>query len=170
MAMRYQNLDDQTRVYMLAEYDRDSDDGRLYVCKRLKDAGRRHFPELLRQALEQHDDGWLARQLRELLLSTANPGTGVPGVGPQIAEGIAEAEFNRYYMRGLCARAIAEGVAEVQVYRAKVVATRNAQTLERIGQSLSPDTVLAEFRSAHETDPALASPFGDATGLSMRFV
>ncbi|MHB1318703.1 MAG: hypothetical protein ACYCYF_08820 [Anaerolineae bacterium] len=170
MALRYQNLDDQTRVYMLAEYDRDSADGRLYVCKRLKDAGRRHFPALLRRAIEQHDDHWLAEQLHELLLLTTFSGTGGPAVGTQVAEAIAEAEFNRYYMRGLCARAVAEGIEQVQVYRAKVVATRNAQTLEHIGQSLSASALLAEFRNAHETDPALASPFGDATGLSMRFV
>jgi hypothetical protein len=170
MAMRYHNLDDTTRAFMLSEYDRDSGDGQLYVCKRLKDAGRRQFPVLLRQAIAQHDDGWLAEQLRELLLLTSYSGTGVPGVGTQVAEGIAEGEFNRYYMRGLCARAIAEGVEQVQVYRAKVVATRNHQTLERIGQSLSPAKLLAEFHSAHISDPALASPFGPDTGLSMRFV
>ena len=91
-------------------------------------------------------------------------------MGEQVAKKIAEGEFNRYYMRGLCARAIAEGVEQVQVYRAKVVATRKASTLERIGQFLSPATVLAEFHSAHRSDPALASPFGPATGLSMRMV
>ncbi|MFO7696847.1 MAG: hypothetical protein R6X16_06780 [Anaerolineae bacterium] len=170
MALRYENLDDKTRAFMLSEYDRDSDDGQLYVCKRLKSAGQRHFPGLLRESIGQHDDAWLARQLCDLLLLSSSSGPGQAEAGTRMADGIAEGEFNRYYMRGLCARAVAEGVAQVQVYRAKVVATRNASTLESIGQFLSPATVLAEFHSSHQTDPALASPFGADTGLSMRFV
>jgi hypothetical protein len=170
VALRYENLDDKTRAYMLTEYDMDSASGRVYVCKRLRDEGRRTFPALLRQAIAQHDDAWLSGQLRELLLLTTYSGTGPLGVGEQVPEIIAEGEFNRYYMRGVCARAVDEGVEQVQVYRAKVVATRKASLLEHIGQFVSPATILAEFHSAHRSDPALASPFGADTGLSMRLV
>ena len=170
VALRYENLDDKTRAYMLAEYEMDSASGRVYVCKRLSDEGRRAFPALLREAIEKHDDAWLSGQLRSLTLLTTYSGTGPLGIGQQVPEIIAEGEFNRYYMRGLCARAVAEGVPQLQVYRAKVVATRKASLLERIGQFVSPATILAEFHSAHRSDPALASPFGPDTGLSVRIV
>jgi hypothetical protein len=170
VALRYENLDDKTRAYMLAEYDMDSATGRVYVCKRLSDEGRRAFPALLRQAIAEHDDAWLSGRLRALTLVTTYSGTGPLGIGEQVPEIIAEGEFNRYYMRGLCARAVHEGVEQLQVYRAKVVATRKTSLLQHIGQMVSPAKILAEFHTAHRSDPALASPYGADTGLSMRLV
>jgi hypothetical protein len=40
------------------------------------------------------------------------------------ADTLAEGEFNRFYLRGLCRRASAANMAEIEVYRAKEVANR----------------------------------------------
>jgi hypothetical protein len=167
MALRYENLDDDTRSYMLSEFDRDSADGRLYVCKRLSRAGCRHFPALLRQAIHQHDDGWLAEQLLNLF-----PSTGMGGAAGRVTQEapavLAEREFNRYYMRGLCARAIAQGIAEVEVYRAAVVGHLPEGLREQLGRRHAAEAFLSDLHTTHLRNPAAVSPFGPHTGLSIR--
>ena len=170
MALRYENLDETTRAFMLAEFDMDSHAGRVYACKRMTDAGQRQFPALLRQAIREKDDRWLAEQLHDRFRDAVPVGARSDYAAVEGSELIAEGEFNRYYMRGLCARAVEEGIAEVQVYRARVVAALRRSLLQCIGECHAPDAFLGDLHAAHRSAPASVSPFGANTGLTLRLL
>lgn len=84
------------------------------------------------------------------------------------AETLSEGEFNRFYIRGLCARAIEDGVDAVIVYRARVSTRPRPESEARIGTPLSPAAVLQDLRQRIGTDTALAVPGGVNSGLSVR--
>jgi hypothetical protein len=89
----------------------------------------------------------------------------VPVTAP---ETLAEGEFNRFYARGLCRRAIDEGKPKVQVYRAKQVVNARSESEALLGQSLPADKLLEDLRASVGTDTALGLPPGPNSGLSIR--
>jgi len=168
LALTYQNLDETTRGYMLGEFEMDAGEGLLFLSSRLTGAGRRRFPELLAEAIRRYDDRWLAAQLIESLLMSGLAPQGHYRIDSRAPENLAEDEFNRYYMRGLCARAQAEGDRPVEVYRGRVVAALRPAILKQIGQRQAPGAMLSALHLAHRTDPGTSSPFGANAGLSIR--
>ncbi len=168
------NLDDDTRRSMLAELEHDQSAGKLYLSKRLSDAGRRDYPALLRQALESHNDDWLAAQLRssgrmaERETYQRAGGTHERAVPVNAAETLAEGEFNRFYLRGLARRVIEEGKGRLVVYRAKPVSQPRAESELLIGAPVDPAALLADLRENVGVDGALKLPPGPNSGLSAK--
>jgi hypothetical protein len=110
MSLALENLDDVTRKYMLAELDHAEQTSELYLSPRLSPDGRKSYPGLLRDAARDGDDSALEQAI-------AAPGTlnetetyereGQPRtrkMNSRAAQTLAEGEFNRLYIRGLCAR------------------------------------------------------------------
>ncbi len=68
MSIRYDSLDEAVRRSMIAELDRDiqggNQGGNLYISSRLTEAGALEWPGLLHEAFHNHDDIWLAEQIR----------------------------------------------------------------------------------------------------------
>ncbi|MEK6397323.1 MAG: hypothetical protein V4734_04495, partial [Terriglobus sp.] len=89
----------------------------------------------------------------------------VPYTAPQT---LGEGEFNRFYARGLCARAIAEGVNHLEVYRAKAVEQPRFESEQKIGQLVDPALILADLRVTQGVEPALGLPPGPNSGLTLR--
>jgi hypothetical protein len=173
MPFEFQNLDATTRQYMVKELERDVDAGEVYLSKRLTEEGRVQYPTLLRVAMETFDATWLAHQLREYLSAIESrqlkSGERSPARVPYIAdEMLAENEFNRYYIRGLCARAINEGIKEVEVYRGKEAAQPHPQSQAKIGQRISAKALLDDLRQSIGTDTKLGIPSGPMSGLTVR--
>lgn len=158
---------------MLEELDRDIAGGRLYISPRLNQRGRMEYERLLREALAEHDDNWLAGQLTAGLLNDTEERrtksgyttARVPVTAPYT---LAEGEFNRFYARGLCRRAIDEGIASVVVYRAKQVENPRSQSEAKIGTSMNPEALLEDLRTHQGMDTALRLPPGPNSGLSIR--
>lgn len=176
MSLDLQNLDVRTREYMLKEVDLDVKAGRLYVSpKRLNDIGRQRYEPLLREAIGNHDDVWLAGQLRDKGCMNSQEEKRKPKGGFTIAQvpitapdTLAEGEFNRFYCRGLCARALDDGIAEVEVYRAKEVSQPRAESAAMIGKRLPARDLLNDLRQSQGVEPALGLPPGPNSGLSVR--
>lgn len=139
MPLSYSNLDADTRRLMLEEIDLDIAAGRLYLSGWLNLAGQSAFPGLLRRAAEDQDDEWLAGQLRD----GDRLATGVEATAAQI---LAEGEFNRFYMRALCRRAIDEG-KKLEVYRVKPPEVPRASLPGRVGQMIEPKVLLSRLRA-----------------------
>ena len=175
MALNYLNLDDQTRVFMGEEIEMDIADGKIYISKRLTLAGREDWPNLIRIAAQTNDDGWLANQLRNKgnLKDTGQrknkdgsyKEVKVPHNAPDT---LAEGEFNRYYARGLCRRAIDEGIDHVVVYRAKDVAEPRPESDAKIGAKYPPGAILDDLRNATGVASDLGIPSGPNSGLSLK--
>lgn len=173
--MNYQNLDERTRQAMLSELEFDIANGTLYTSPRLTEEGKHHYPHLLREAIASCDDSWLANELRRLgLIKTFEErrkpkgGYTTAQVPVTAADTLAEGEFNRFYVRGLCCRAIEDGVLEVEVYRGKQVISPRFESEAMLGKRFSPSALLNDLRQSQGVEPALGLPPGPNSGLTIR--
>jgi len=174
MALNLQNLDDETRKYMAQEIEMDIQQERLYKSPRLSPQGVNEYPQLLKNAAASGNDNSLAAELSRpgRLNATEQRKTKngviaakVPVTAPQT---MAEGEFNRFYARGLCLRAIATGIPALQVYRAKEVENPRFVSVALIGQMLPAEPLLKDLRNSIGTDTAFGLPPGPNSGLCVR--
>lgn len=178
MAFCFHDLDETTRSYMVQEVERDSTDGTLYLSPRLTERGRRDWPELLLAAVRDGDDSSLAERLwgtawlKEVEYRRSRSRRGWGWVEARVpftaASTLAEGEFNRFYIRGLCLRAIEAGIAEVVVYRAKSVENPRPESRSLVGRRLAAAAMLEDLRThCGEEEPGLRVPGGPNSGLSV---
>jgi len=175
MAIYYEKLDEQTRHFMMKEMEFDLSNGTLYISTRLNEIGVRDYPLLLKEAIQNYDDSWLAGELRRMGLmkpfeQRRRPKGGfttaqVPVTAPDT---LAEGEFNRFYARGLCARAIEDEVQEVEVYRGKQVSRPRPESEAMIGKRIPAKDLLTDLRQSQGVEPALGLPPGPNSGLTVR--
>jgi hypothetical protein len=172
MAMEYLHLDERTRKFMLAEIDDDHANGRLYLSKNLNQKGVAEFPEMLKTAASQGDDVSLAQAILPNLNSHEPPRqlksggfSAAPVMRINAHEMLAEGEFTRFYIRGLCLRAIEDRIPAVIIYRAKHVENARSASAEKIGSAHAPALLLADLREHLGLDTALGLPPGPNSGL-----
>jgi hypothetical protein len=129
MGLKYENLDAETRRYMLEEIALDAQNESFYLSSYLSQTGQGDWQEILTEAVVSGTDDSFAITLRQRgrlnqFAQRRRPrGAGYTTYRVPVTahETLAEGEFNRYFVRGLCRRAIAEGIARLEVYRAKEV-------------------------------------------------
>ena len=177
MVLDYENLDENTRSFMLSEVDSDLSHENLYISPRLNELGEQNYVPLLKETIEHHDDAWLAQQLRSrgyMKESEQRKKRGggfttarVPVTAP---ETLGEGEFNRFYIRGLCVRAIEEGMDQVEVYRRKSVNQPRPESEAMLGKKLSAEALLRDLRESIGVDTVLGLPPGPNSGLTVRMV
>lgn len=175
MGINYENLDKRTREFMIEELDLDISKGKLYISTRLNSVGRANWANILREAIENFNDNWLAGQLRNRgYMRTHEPrrtrggGTTMARVPVTAMETLAEGEFNRFYARGLCARAIKHEIPDVEVYRGKSVRQPRPVSEAMIGKRISAKALLEDLRKSQGVEPALKIPPGPNSGLTIR--
>ena len=175
MAFTFHNLDAVTRRYMLQELEMDLRNGKIFLSNRLAADGKEAFPALLREAIAAQDEEWLAEQVQPFLRDTeerqmSGGDVTTARVPVDAHTQLAEGEFNRYYIRGVCARALDEGIDSVEVYRGKQVSQPRAESQAKIGQHLSAQALLDDLRSTSgsDDDPMLGVPAGPNSGLTVR--
>ncbi len=175
MALQLINLDERTRAFMGEELQRDVDNGSLYISSRLTDAGRARWPDILREAIEHGDETSLATGLRSAGYLNATeqrrkPSGGFTSVQVSVTapDTLAEGEFNRFYIRGVCRCAIADAIPTVMVYRAKAVERPRAESEAKIGIHVASRRLLDDLRTSQGIDTALGLPAGPNSGLSVR--
>jgi hypothetical protein len=175
MSFAFADLDPETRRLMLVEIDEDISANKLYLSDRLSAFGRDAYPQLLREAALFFDEHWLAEKLRarncfNATYSRRNSKGGLTEVRMPVnaADMLAEGEFNRFYIRALCRRAIKDGIAELIVYRGKPVTSPRPESEAKIGQLVSPQALLADLRENIGVDTSLGLPAGPSSGLTVR--
>lgn len=176
--MNLPDLDATTRFYMRAEVESDRASEALFISNRLSPSGRVEYPELLLKAIDAGTPDTLAVALlqnwRLNLWETVRDQRGRvrrKRVPYNAADTLAFREFNRYYVRGLCARAEAQDVARVEVYRAKAMGRPQAELQPHIGKLLDPKALLQHLRAHHDpkaVDVALGASGGSVSGLTVR--
>ncbi|WP_400159842.1 hypothetical protein [Arthrobacter sp. BPSS-3] len=175
MGLDYPNLDEATRASMTDEVQFDIANGSLYLSTRLNPQGTREWPDLLLSAVETGNDDSLAAEVvsRELLKShEESQRNGRPytkKVPSTAAVTLAEGEFNRFYLRGIAARAVEEG-REVEIYRGRESASPRAESQELVGNRLAGADLLNDLRSNVGVDSALKLPPGPNSGLTGKLV
>jgi len=174
VALDLQSLTVDLRPYMLREIDSDLADSSFYLSPRLNEAGREAFPGLLREAAEHGTDEDLigslssgdyfnATEIRQL--KTGPSEAKVPSNAPSV---LAEGEFNRIYLRGLCLRLVENGGGKVEVYRARESSWARPESEALIGTHIDAAELLADLR-AHKGEAPTLLPHVNS-GLSAREV
>jgi hypothetical protein len=172
MPLHYANLDPKTRRHALAELEHDLTSGRFHASERLRPTAIAEYERLLRDAIRYYDDLWLEDRTGDLLVDfeprhTKSGVQTTARVPDMAARMLAEGDFNRYYMRGVALRAVAEARL-VEVYRARlsVEPRRDSEDLE--GQTLTAQDVLDYLRGVSNPE-RIASRLGRPnSGLSIR--
>ncbi len=174
MSLNYRNLDASTRTQMAAEIDADVNAGRLYFSPRLTEDGAKQWPALIKEAALSHTDDWLAAEIRKRGLLKSHEekrkptgGTTTAQVPATAADTLSEGEFNRFYARGLCLRAIAENIQGVIAYRARHSDNPRPASEAIVGKTFSPSELLNDLRQSPGLEPALGLPPGPNSGLSV---
>lgn len=176
MGLRYQNLDLETRKFMLEEIDMDVAADTIYRSSYLSQRGQGNWPDLIRAAAESGTDDSLAASARGMFNEATQRrkpkghGYYTARVPHNAAEILAESEFNRYYVRGLSRRAIAENIPRLEVYRAKAVNDPRPESERKIGFLVDPNILLTDVRAAQErgVETALGIPPGPGSGITLR--
>lgn len=174
MGLRYENLDEATRRFMVEEIDMDVQSGAIYISRYLNPRGCEAWAGLLREAAESGTDDSLALAIvRDQCLrdrvERKKPKGGVTMVAVPVTahETMGEGEFNRFYVRGLCRRAIDESIPALEVYRAKEVLNPRPESESKIGAQLTPKKLLEDLRQSPGFESALGIALPNS-GLTMR--
>ena len=167
MMFVFRDLDDATREQMLAEFREDVAREGIYLSARLSPAGRAAYPGLLESALTDGDAESFAGALGMPgvlnTYETARNPRGGPDITKRVASNaastLAQGEFNRYFVRGLCRRVV-EAVPDgtVRVYRARVSARPRAESDAKVDTELPARQLLEDLRSHMGVDTALGLP------------
>jgi hypothetical protein len=176
MPLSLTNLDQRIRDLMIAEIDFDIAQNTLYISSRLSAVGVTDYPDLLNYAARLADDTGLASQLAQHsrinpTYQRRNPKTGgytTDTMNRDAHETLAEGEFNRFYIRALCRRAIDDRIQSLIICRVKLVANPRPGSVAREGASVDPKNLLADLRANPGVETALQIPGGPNSGLSAR--
>lgn len=175
MGLNLTHLDQETRKLMLKEVESDIERGELYISRRLNERGRVDYPLLLKEATLKYDDTWLADSLRSkgLLKSSEQKrkpkgGYTVTKVPVNAPERLAEGEFNRFYIRAVCLRAIKEGLPKVEIYKAKSTHDTRQEAEALIGTKVSAEILLENIKASLSLNEALGLPPNSSQYLSVR--
>jgi hypothetical protein len=129
---------------------------------------------LVREAIRHGDETTLAESLGEMrrITRTANRrltqgGYQIVTVPANAAEMIADEAFNRYYIRAICRRALAMGLDEVVVYRAKPVSSPRTRSEELLETAVSAADLLEDLRQHSGEKTELGIPGGPNSGISV---
>ena len=154
MALNLINLNDEVRKLMLSEFEDDLENGKLYCSKRLSSLGINDYSALLRKAIQNYDDNWLSQELSKngRLNTTETTKKGTRKIPYNASITLAEGEFNRYYIRGICLYAINNNINTLSIYRAKQVENPRIESQLKIGKTINPTSLLNDLRSNIGTD------------------
>jgi hypothetical protein len=175
MSLELPHLDACTRRFMLAELQADVAAGLLYLSPQLSASGRAEYQHLLRTAFATGTEASLADDLRasdsvELpdrwQRSGQNDHDGALTAATAL---LAEREFHRFYIRGLCRRAMEQGVRTLVIYRAKPAEAVRANSETMVGVMITASSLLEDLSRDFRTLPPHGLPQCRDPGLSVRF-
>lgn len=171
MAMHYEELDDRTREYMLAEFEKEEAGGRPYRSKALSRTGLSVFPDLMREAIRSGNEETLYQAL--LNESYWDPDEEYTRSGitrtrrrniPQSAQRLAITEFSTWYVTAFAKRLLDEGVERCQIYRGAQPKWEPGECAAHEGQVVSVRELYESHRARYWPAPgnqhAFSIPFG----------
>ncbi|WP_052241281.1 hypothetical protein [Microbacterium hominis] len=169
MTYHFADLDPVVRELMLDELASDIADGRLYESKRAVAGSGGRYIDLLREAFTAGDADTLTNQLASAGIFAAHQSDGKTINVADSAAALGDGQFNAYYARAVCRRAIEEGRA-VEIYRGQPTIERRASSEALIGTNPDPVALLEELRE-HSLEPWKFSSVGKVnSGITIKLV
>jgi len=172
MALNLSDLDDVTRRFMLEELEADVARGCLYLSPYLTDEGRAGYLEILRAAVLDGTEESFADKLRRPGSMETPRGwkqsglvRDLPSTAP---DALAEAEFHRFYVRGLCRRAIDEGLRTLVICRAKEAIPARVNADGMVGVQIDAASLLEDLQATSGPMPPRVLNGCPNPGMSVR--
>ncbi|KGO87737.1 hypothetical protein Q765_04390 [Flavobacterium rivuli WB 3.3-2 = DSM 21788] len=171
MKFNFRELDAEIRQLMQIEFDFDVTSELLYNSKRFSAYGIEKYPDFFKQSITNGDEETLATALTIECFNEyedRNSKNGVISVKVPVTANVtfAEGEFNRFYIRAICRKAIANNEF-VTAYRARNSEKPRTGSEELLGKLINPTDVLNDLRKNIGIDTALGLPNGPNSGLSI---
>ncbi len=160
-----------SRAGMLAEFETEQRSANPFRSKALSPVGQAAFPELMRRALQAGNEESLFESLNDPKYWEPREQYERNGVVRerqrnirQAAERLALTEYSTWYVRGLAARLLAEGVENCQVYRGAQPKWEPGECAQHEGTIMAVRTVYDGHRARYWPEPgnlgAFSIPFG----------
>ncbi len=153
----YINLDDETRNLMLQEINADIGKGVLYLSDRLNDLGKEKYKLYLIDAVASKDEEELEKILD--IVIHFNPTYLRQGKSVKMPTNastiLSQSEFNRYYIRAICLKAISNDIEQIEIYRARESGWSRSESEAKIGTFISAKDLLEDLRNSIGTEPKL---------------
>lgn len=161
---------ENVRNEMIAEIENDIKANALYISNRLSEKGKEVYPGKLLEAAKSHDVNWFIESLGMIFFNSKEKfKNGNERRVPSNANTVlCEGEFNRFYIRAVCVKAIGLGEKDVLIYRAKKSATPRPDSVAIEGTLINAEKVLEDLRTNIGIDTALKIPPGPNSGLSVK--
>jgi hypothetical protein len=169
--MELENLDlKDIRKYMMDEVNLDVKNDDIYYGNRLKPVCKEDYLNLLKNEIEVGNPNSFSTLIKNngLLKDVEVRKSGSRAMPSDAHETLGEGEYNRFYIRGLCKKAIEKAI-NIEIYRAKQVTSPRPKSQMLIGTVMDPKIVLDDFRKnfGRKTCSEIAKP---NSGLSFRLV
>lgn len=166
------NLDD-VRSEMITEINADIDADKLYLSERLNAEGRQQYPsKLLEAAMSLDINGYISSFGMEYFNShyrrKTKSGFTQVKMNKDANVTLCEGEFNRFYIRAVCLKAIAIGQGMVTAYRARPSNNPRPESTEIENKQFDADKLLNDLRTNIGVDTVLGLPPGPNSGMSVR--
>jgi hypothetical protein len=162
------NLTEDIRQHMLAEMNSDVEAGRFYISPRLNNYGVEAYPALMTNAIREGDASTLQMRLKAGIFfnpTYLRQGKAVK-MPSNAAQLLAQNEFNRFYIRAVCLKAIANDIEMVEIYRARESSWARPESEMRIGVKIKATDLLEDLRKSVGEEPSLLPEIN--SGLSVK--
>ena len=155
--MDFKELDD-VREFMLEELDWSIEKDKVYYSAVFVPGVENDYLSLLRQAISEHDEEWLEQRLTEEYFKNTQERKTKKGVTQanvnkqDAAKRLAQNEFNKFYIRGVCRKALNHSNENVKIYRAKESSVKREESQKQIGEYVNANNLLENLRNEVEID------------------
>lgn len=119
----------------------------FYFTPRFNENGRKIYVSLMKEAIATGGEDTLQAGLQEGDNFNKYEAQGKK-VSNNVAVNFAQQEFNKYYIRAVCVKAIEMNERDVEVYRAHPLTVKKHKSDLRIGAKINADRLLKELRSS----------------------
>ncbi|NOZ63490.1 MAG: hypothetical protein GXO71_00820 [Caldiserica bacterium] len=173
MSFHLVNLE-EVRKEIVEEIKSDIDAGRLYISDRLNDEGRRKYPDLLLEAaqsgnIESFIDSLGMQYFKTHYLKRRPKGGYTKAKMPRNPNiTLCEGEFNRFYIRAVCVKALNTGQKFVTAYRARPSTNPRPESIAIEEKQFDAEMLLKDLRNNIGVDTALGLPPGPNSGMSAK--
>jgi hypothetical protein len=164
MALNLENLSTDIRNFMDEELQYDIDNQNLSISSRLNKHGKSNYVSMMKKAIKRGSDGTLAndilvnhflRDVEEIRSGDHAVVSKIPGNANIL---IAETEFNKYYVRALCRKAIKDERIKLEIYIAKEVLIEKSSIEKMLRNEVFPYSLIKKLRDNIRVDVALGFP------------
>lgn len=167
---------DEVRQEMCSEIRDDIEANRLYISDRLNEEGCNAYPAKLLEAAHSTDIAGFMQSLGLQYFNThyqrRKPSGGFTQAQMPVNANsmLCEGEFNRFYIRAVCRKAVDLGQRFVEVYRARPSSSPRLESVAIENEQFEASELLYDLRISIGTDTALGLPPGPNSGMSVKLI